>query len=339
MEEKFFKYNSMENTYRTDFIDKVRPYIKPDINQWYITEKIHGCNTQISYDGKKIEIGKRTGLVQENENFYNAQKVLKPLEDKIKRLYKRIMNYTCGFDKVIIFGELFGGDYKHPDVPPCKNATKVQKGVYYTPDNNFLAFDIAYTVDENIYYLSGEVFLAVTEELKIPTVPVLATKLTLGEALEYKNDGESVVYKMYNLPKIEGNIMEGVVIKNLLTDLWVGQHRVFFKNKNEKFKEISHSGKKVVVQIDPKIQEVANKVLAYVTPQRVQNVMSHMGEVTYEQIGEVLKNVTVDVFEDFEKENNDFNTLEKNEIKLVKKTVNPHIVKLVKNILLGGANV
>jgi hypothetical protein len=44
---------------------------------------------------------------------------------------------------VLLFGELCGGRYPHPEVPPDARVEAVQTGVYYSPTIEFYAFDIA----------------------------------------------------------------------------------------------------------------------------------------------------------------------------------------------------
>ena len=45
--------------------------------------------------------------------------------------------------RVLLFGELCGGRYPHPDVPPDPRVEAVQTGVWYSPTVEFYAFDIA----------------------------------------------------------------------------------------------------------------------------------------------------------------------------------------------------
>ena len=138
-----------------------------------------------------------------------------------------------------VFGEVCGGIYPHTDVPFDKTAYKVQKGVYYSPSNQWLAFDVGYVVagSEHMYFLPGSLFVSACLNARIPIVPILASVESLDEALEYPNDGNTNVYERFDLPEIEHNVMEGVVIRPLMQDIWFGQNRLVLKNKNDKFKE------------------------------------------------------------------------------------------------------
>lgn len=335
----FKKYNSIENYYQEDFIDKVRQLFLPQNgvirhNSWFVTEKIHGCNVQISYDGEQIRYGSRNNFLQDGDKFYNYKEVLGKYEPIIKKMYNELHS-VCEIEEVILFGELFGGEYLHPEVEKVKGASKVQKGVQYTPDNNVLFFDICYKIWGKYLYMNGLTFLHLCEEYSLPYVPVLALELTLDEALKYPNDGNSKVYLKYNLPEIENNIMEGIVIRGYEQEYVLPNGtRCIIKSKNDKFKEKSRNTKKIIDKTIPEnLQIVLDKLTQYVTPQRVENIISHFGEISVSDIGKIIGETNKDILQDFEKEHNDFNTLEKSEIKCVTRLLNPLVAKEVKEVI------
>src|SRR5688572_29770050 len=79
---------------------------------------------------------------------------------------KNLIRVTPGSNEkiVIIFGELFGGRYSHPDVKPVQSALMCQYGIDYCPQNEFMAFDI---FDGN-YYLNYDVMIEILEESGLP---------------------------------------------------------------------------------------------------------------------------------------------------------------------------
>lgn len=332
----FKKYNSIENHYQENFINKIKEANSGLSVQWFVTEKIHGCNAQISYDGKDIRYGKRTSYI-ENEKFYNIKEVLGQYSDALITYYNQLEILGLELDKIIFFGELFGGSYPHPDVPRNTKCSQIQKGVYYTPNHEFKLFDICITFKDGEYrYLSGYDFINTCKTFGLPHVPVLDANISLEKALAFKNDGESRVYSEYNLPQIQDNIMEGIVIRAWYSDLWISpEHRAIIKSKNDRFKEVSHQKKKVVEHKDvpEHIQNILNDLSIYVTPQRVENVISHFGEISLSQFGEILKAVNLDVLEDFEKDNNVFNTLEKNELNFVRKQLSAQVARVAKPVI------
>jgi hypothetical protein len=65
---------------------------------------------------------------------------------------------------IVIFGELFGGRYTHPDVKPIKSAIMCQYGIDYCPQNDFMAFDI-YDGKE---FLNYDLMINLLEESGLP---------------------------------------------------------------------------------------------------------------------------------------------------------------------------
>ena len=338
-ESQFYKYPSIENTYREEWMDKVK--IKGFGNIPYcVTEKIHGSNTQIDYNWQthEFEYCKRTCTIEEGESCYNVQKCF----DNIRELVVDLTSYleptlNGELESVKVYGEVFGGSYPHPDVTKDSHASRVQKGVFYSPHNEWKAFDIAYTLvgDEKIHFLCGEDFYLACNAVGIETVPLLKVTNNLQEALEYPNNGESVVYSHYKLPKLENNIMEGVVIKPWKEDAWIGQSRVIFKNKNEVFAEKSHEKRtNIQIEVPPLVKQAMEEISAYITENRVNNVISHLGEVSEKDIGRIIGMTAKDALEDYKKEFGTLNLIEKQEEKMVTKFLQSEVAKLVRKIIL-----
>ena len=343
-EQKFFSYPDIENSYQQGFIDKIKEAGYGEI-PYLITEKIHGANSQIEYDVTTEEFlyGNRSKFLAEDEKFYNLQKCLKKYEDSVKKL-SRILKKDLAvmgqqLKTVIVYGEIFGGTYPHEDVQKDRNGIKVQKGVFYSPSNDWLAFDVAYTVfgSDNRYFLSGNRFFSLCVVSGIDVVPVLCEAKNLDEALAYKDDMPSFVYHKYKLPKIEDNIMEGIVIRPLNDDVWFGNHRLILKKKNDKFKEKSRAKKEIESEDIPEnVIKAREEISQFITINRVHNVISHIGEVTPKDIGRVIMETGKDVLADYNKEYQTLNNMEKKEEKLVTKYMNDEIAKVVRDVILFG---
>lgn len=338
--EMFHKYPSIENAGLEKFINKIKLHGFGN-NEYCITEKIHGANTQICYNYKtnEFEYGKRTCQIASDEKCYNVQNEFEKIKEKVVFLANLIISKTQkDIETVIVYGEIFGGCYPHKEVSRDNKATKVQKGVYYSPHNEWRAFDVAYTVtgEDKFYFLCGHDFFDFCKEADIETVPLLTITTSLDEALKYPNDKPSIVYQQFNLPQLEDNIMEGVVIKPWDSDLWMGQSRVIIKNKNARFAEKSHE-KKVNIQIDvpETVKKAMEEMSAFITEARVNNVISHLGEVSAKDVGKIIGLVSVDVLEDYKKEYNTLNTLEKTEEKMVTKDLQRRVSLVVRKVVLG----
>ena len=337
---QFHKYPSIENAGLTRFIDKIKSQGYGD-EAFCITEKIHGANTQICYNLKTNEFsyGKRTCLLEDEEKCYNVQNIFESIKENIINLSKCLLSFTKkDIETVIVYGEIFGGFYPHEKVEKDNSATKVQKGVYYSPKNEWRAFDIAYTVkeDSKFRFLCGNDFFKFCKEIDIKTVPLLAVASSLSEALEYPNDKLSVVSQQLNLPQIEDNIMEGVVIRPWNSDFWMGQARVIIKNKNANFSEKSHAKKiNIQVEVPENVKIAIEEISQFITEERVNNIISHLGEITVKDIGKVIGLTAKDVLEDYKKEFNTLNLLEKEEEKMVKKELQQRVASLVRKVVLG----
>lgn len=137
---KFYKYNSIENSYQTNFIQSI--YLSGFGDKEYVVqEKVHGANLSFITDGKKVSIAKRTGFIETDESFYNAIALLKRYKKQVKSLFD-YLSKSRKIDNLTIFGELFGGGYPHAEVASDDSAKLIQQGIYYCPNNEFYAFDI-----------------------------------------------------------------------------------------------------------------------------------------------------------------------------------------------------
>ena len=319
----FAKYSSITNSYDGVFIDKVRTECAKAgfKGPWYISEKIHGANCQVSYDEEGFNIGCRNSY----ECPSSWLNILLPYKYTMKLIYEEV-------GPIAFFGEFFGGTYPHPDVARDPNAKRVQKGIFYTPNNEVLFYDLLF---KGKGFASVKEFIEIADRYCIPRVDFVEVP-TLDEALAYPNNNPSKVYTKYDLPEIENNIMEGVVIKPAV-NMYAGQSRMIIKNKNERFKEVAKCPKVVLPpeELDEKTKVALEKALAYITEERVINCLSHFGsEPDMTVLGNLIKETNQDVINSFENDNNDFGSMEKIEIKKVTKRVNTTVAKLCKEVLI-----
>ena len=339
----FHDYPEIENSYQQGFIEKIKERGYGDIS-YVVTEKVHGSNSQLTYDlrEKKFYLGSRNHYLGEDEKFYNLQLCLEPLKPSVARLAECLSNDLAKFGQhvtsVTVFGEICGGTYPHKDVMVDKTAIKVQKGVFYSYTNCWLAYDIGYMTEgaSRMYFLTASSFIDTCLLAQLPFVPVLGIRDSLDEALAFPNDGVSKVHEKYCLPEIEGNIMEGVVIRPLYEDVWFGYTRLILKNKNDKFKEKWRAKKteSVAEEIPEKVKQAMEEISQYITRNRVRNVISHLGEVTEKDIGKVIMLTGQDVLKDYRKEYDTMQYLEKKEEKMVTKYMNGEVAKAVRDVIV-----
>ena len=127
---------------------------KKDI-QWCVTEKVHGANFSIYiYKSGEICCGKRTGFIEEGDSFFGYFSVVDKMRQQLYELSEELFTLYPSADHeenghIVLFGELFGGFY--PGLSPTSADVKpVQTGVWYSPQLEFMLFDICVAMTENV---------------------------------------------------------------------------------------------------------------------------------------------------------------------------------------------
>lgn len=327
---EFKKYNSIENAYQTEVLEQI---IKHgfEIENYVVQEKVHGANFSFHTDGIEVKIAKRSGFIEHNETFYNAQTVAKNYHERVVSLFAKVKDHFPETKTIAIFGELYGGFYKHPNVTPNKEAVKVQKGIDYNPDNDFYAFDIKINENE---FLDVELANEFFETIGFFYAKTLF-KGSLKEALEYPNEFNSLIPAWLGLPVLENNVIEGVIIRPEKTHFFGNGSRVILKNKNEKWSEKSKDRSErtptEAVAFSEVAESVWNKLQLFLTTNRLYNVLSKEGEFTPKIMGKLIGLLAQDALTDFMKEHSSvFEALEKEERKLITKRLNNSSTKLIK---------
>lgn len=121
----FRKYHSIENTFQKEFLDKIKNH-GFEKRAYIVQEKAHGSNISFwTNNGVDFKAGKRTGILEQEEKFYDYWVVMDKIISKLKTLWDELVNTQPDLKQLTVFGELIGGDYPHPDVPSNKTAVKV----------------------------------------------------------------------------------------------------------------------------------------------------------------------------------------------------------------------
>lgn len=331
----FKTYNSIENAYQTRMIDQIRLQGFGD-EVFIVQEKVHGANFSFFTDGKEIKIAKRTAFIEKDEKFYNAHQILEQYRKNVINLFQKVKTIYPNVETVVIYGELFGGGYKHKEVEPVKNAIKVQAGIEYAPFNDFYAFDIKLN---GVTYLDTDIINSIFEETGFFYAKTLFQG-TLEEALRFPNVFNSKIPTWLGLPEMN-NMCEGTIIKTLKTKYFGNGARVILKNKNEKWIEKSRMVKKQnktvqkTVHFSETAQNIWEEIQMYVTANRLNNVVSKIGEFEPKMVGKVIGLFAQDVLEDFEKDfPSVFTTIEKDEQKRINKKLNSAVIDCVKEELM-----
>jgi len=276
--------------------------------RWVVTEKIHGANFSVHYDGKQVKFAKRSGFI-EDEPFYNYQILKKLLEISIKKLYDSI---ECRY--VIAYGELCGGYYpEEPSkwtgplgfridknykllVPSSEKA--IQEGIYYNNGITFITYDVAYKAKDQ----TSLTFLDYNEcQTKLSNAGFI-----IQEALRICSYSEAVNYDIRQnskLPKSLGmvelspmtNIMEGIVLKPINAVRVKGLVRPLIKIKNNEFMEIDSGVSRQVIK---SLVNYKSIMASMVNNNRVQSAISKIGEYNSNNKKIIKQEIYDDVMKD-----------------------------------------
>ncbi|MGR3854589.1 RNA ligase, Rnl2 family [Chryseobacterium indologenes] len=332
----FKTYNAIENAYQARVIEQIRMQGFGD-EVFIVQEKVHGANFSFFTDGKEIKIAKRTAFIEKDEKFFNAHQVLERYRNNVIEVFQKVKTIHPDVETVVIYGELFGGGYQHKEVESVKDAVKVQKGIEYAPYNEFYAFDIKLN---GVTYLDTEVVNQIFEETGFFYAKILFQG-SLEEALKFPNVFNSKIPAWLGLPELENNRCEGTIVKTLKTKYFGNGARIILKNKNEKWVEKAKMVKKQAkavqkqVHFSEKAQEIWEEIQKYATANRLNNVVSKIGEFEPKMIGKVIGLFAQDILEDFDKDfPAAFMAIEKEEQKRINKKLNSLVIDFIKEELM-----
>lgn len=329
----FKKYTSLENTYRGEFLERIKGHGFGS-DEYIVQEKAHGAN--LSYwtkNGEDFYSAKRSSVLTPTEKFYNHELILDKLRPSFKRIWEDLEKELDELNQLTVFGEVIGGNYPHPEVKKDNKSSKVQRGVFYSPTNVFYAFDILINSES---YLSVDHANSLFEKHELLHAKTLF-RGPLDDCLNYPNDFHSTIPALLDLPELSPNIVEGVVIKPVTPRFLNNGVRVILKNKNDKWSENTKYKKTIRPDevVSEKVLKLQEAIALYVTENRLNNVLSKIGEVTLKDFGRVLGQFNKDVVEDFVKDYHGVTDgLDKKELKQVTKSFGKKAVRLVKVKLL-----
>jgi Rnl2 family RNA ligase len=256
---------------------------------WVVTEKIHGANFCFLTDGQQVLCANRKHMLQPTDDFFHFQTVLEQLRENVLQAFVAARKRFPQLSWLFLYGELFGGGYPHPDVPPDPSVQPVQTGIWYMPSIAFCAFDLAMQDDASPTtktYLDYDLALHLCQEAGIFSAAPLFTG-NYQEALTYPLGFDSTLPARLGLPPLpEANQAEGVVIKplkTLLIETRKGALRPVLKKKIPEFaedKRFSQAQKWSTPQspaAQSQLELVKWEAFNLVTENRLQSAISKVG--------------------------------------------------------------
>lgn len=288
----FVKFTSIENSYRTKYIDgflQLDPTIANE--RFVVTEKVDGSNFQWEFSPEgDVRCGSRNNYLDMSGSFQGA--VIRDLYAAHAVVLDKLIKLAIQTDSTIrLYGELYGeGIQKRVDYGRGK------KLIYFAMmiNGDWLCFR---EFQERIANAGGGQWI----------VPILFIADGLNEALETDIEFNTL------LNNKENNLAEGVVISmydRVVTD---GHGSPFIlKKKHEQFGE----GKvKEAKAVDATVLALNASFREYINENRILSVFSKEGVISSpKEIGKYIKLIMDDAREDFEKDFN-LSTLDKNQLK------------------------
>jgi len=180
-----------------------------------VTEKIHGANFVMVTNGEEIRCAKRKGFLPDDEDFFGHRALLPRLGPSVRALHAAARAADGRVALIYVYGELCGGGYPHPDVPPVPGVSPVQTGCWYAPGIELVVFDVGALLDgahERIY-LDQAIAVRLCQGAGL----LAARPLFSGpyeEAMTYPLGFETTLPALLGLPSLgPTNKAEGVVLK------------------------------------------------------------------------------------------------------------------------------
>ena len=365
---KFRSYTHIENAYNRELYEKAIDlgFGHPSI-PYICAVKIDGSNFQVSIDeDEKLQIGSRNQLLSLDADFMNWKEVIEKddVEERIRKMKTLIRSGAVEDDDIkkffneigetkfnlTVFGELCGGLYRHPDVPKNTKAVRIQGRVDYSPDNEWIPFDIMLSTEETSIYLNQDLMMILCERVGLKH-QIVVFKGTLQECMAFPIDFQDKTGNFFwNLPLIEGNTAEGVVIKPVKYMCFPNGSRVIFKNKNTAFKERIRKTKTLNLerpnQLYPEEQEIYDILSEYFNENRVLSVLSKIGKITNKDFQKLAGLVMQDAYAEFMEENRALvekyeNSMDPKEfsLKKVRTALQPIVNDVVRPVFLKNISV
>lgn len=185
------------------------PGAAPPGGPWVALEKVHGAQMVVAVAEREVRFGKRKAWLAHDDPFFGWQLLRAPLTLAVQAAQARLAAHT-----VVLYGELYGGSYPHPDVAPVPGLSPVQTGIWYAPDLRYAVFDVLVAAgeDDEGEFLAHREVTALARDIGLDSPPVLLTG-PRPAALMVPVRQPTRVPAALGLPELAGNLAEGVVLK------------------------------------------------------------------------------------------------------------------------------
>lgn len=267
----------------------------PPGGPWVALEKVHGAQLVVAFDRSTdtVHIGKRKAWLDTDTPFFGWQLIATDLEAAI-RAWARDLDAP----QLVAYGELYGGAYPHPEVPPLGGLQPVQTGVWYAPGLHWSPFDllIAQSDDHEGIFLSYSELASRLASTPFRPPPLVARGLR-GDLLTLPVAAPTRVPATHGLPRLPDNIAEGLVLR---PDRRAAPGaRGLLKRKIDTFDDTKFAGAEVWSPGDVGTAALLDWSRRLVNPARLASARSKVGTDRTAVEEEVVLDVMVDLEEAF----------------------------------------
>lgn len=373
----FKQYSSIENHYRENqlnlIIEGAEKYVTQMMSvdphspplEWVASEKIHGANFSfiVTADNSKttaplVSVAKRNSILEKGDKFFPqavatiSKKYTPAAQEAFKVISEQFATEKNALVRqVVIFGELFGGQY----MKKISGRGPVQPGVFYCEDFEFYAFDVFVLCENNetensssTTWLNFDEAVQLFERVGFHIYAKPLARGELSELLKFETSFNSTIPATFfpHLPVMEPrkNICEGVVIRPANAVIYsVEGDRAMIKKKNPEFSEISAPKPKTVGGgggasnlFETEEGKLANEQSElYITLERLNGCESKNGSLNRSTVGVLIGALAKDALEDYIKDNQaTWNTIGPND----KKKITRNLSELAKKLVLSQLN-
>ena len=99
--------------------------------KWTVCEKIHGASFCFILQEGRIQCASRRSIIAPDDGFFGHRRVLGRLHDRLEQLYRSLSAAHPDAPRFLVYGELYGGKYPHPQVAAVSGVQAIQTGVWY----------------------------------------------------------------------------------------------------------------------------------------------------------------------------------------------------------------
>jgi len=258
--------------------------------RWVVTEKLHGAHfVVVAAPGAPLRFAKRRELIPPGESFFGHELVVARLRPSLERAVDDVRRrWGAAGATVQLHGELFGGRYPHPAVPPEPGVVEpVQSGVWYSPRIELCLYDVALLDGEARSWAPFDEAMALLASAGLFVAEPILTG-SLAEARAVAVERESSIPARLGLPPLAAlgtpNIAEGLVLKTVREVALPGGARVrpIVKRKIAAFAEDEryHGAQKPrppARASGDALARLLEAAAALVTPPRLQSARSKLG--------------------------------------------------------------